>query len=142
LFSLVAGIVMLFVDAVLVILRLSQLDKQEAKRAKDEAQRPLGVRLGTKPKQLPSRSTVPSLAGNALDTSPSSPQGRLPHESESDPLASLAAAQRAFDNLVNTRGGGEPSEASSPTSSAPDSTTSPQNPTAQDGIRRRIRRRD
>jgi hypothetical protein len=143
LFSLIAGIVMLFVDAVLVILRLTQLDKQEAKRAKDEARRPLGVRLGTKSKPQPQRFKQQHLpAADSSDDviAPPSPftQRQLPPESQDDPLASLAAAQRAFDRLSGSSNSGEP--ATVPPSVPVEPVELEEKVGSQSGIRRRARK--
>ncbi len=102
--ALVFGIGMLFIDAVLIILRLTQLDKSQAQKQKQLDRQPLGVRIaagGTSVRSpLPRPQPAPSVTPDS-DT-PSVSGGTVPSRGAED--ADLAAAQRALDSLLRASG--------------------------------------
>lgn len=129
---------MLFIDAVLIILRLTQIDKQSAKKSAKDASQPLGVRVGVKERKGGQRLPLPSSpVKEVFDAVPSS---SLPSSSTPD----LDAALRAFHTLVGPTADNLPS----PTPSADvsgtvtlgnDSPATPKDASAQTGVRRRRR---
>lgn len=122
-FAAVFGIGMLFVDAILIILRLTQMEKAEAKKkAANTTSQPLGVRaavgavgkknakkavLSSDDAQLPDLSAVKAAESTSHPSSTPSPFRKEQLLQQSYPVAaavgsdaSLDAATRAFESLM------------------------------------------
>ena len=119
---------MLFIDAILIILRLTQLEKSQVQKRKQLDRQPLGVRPAAKGPQAPSRPQPPVESAHL----PPSVVATPPTHAFDDGLAS---AERAFNGLVASAAA-LPTAATAATEEV--LADEPRNP-ANSGVRRRRR---
>lgn len=119
---------MLFIDAILIILRLTQLEKSQVEKRKQLDRQPLGVRPAAKGPQAPSKPQPPV-------ESECSPPSAIAASSMPAFDDGLASAERAFHALVASAAA-LPTAATAPTQEV--NADEPRSP-ANAGVRRRRR---